>query len=335
MSESSLSIGFADLQVEVAAFLGYGRTSGNWTAEQDAEIESYVHSGVRRVYYPPTIQDPDNKITTSGYEWSWLKPTTTLTIQGGYGTGTITVVDGVVTLTEDGTFPSWAALGEITVAGISYTVATRDGDNQVTLDDVDVTAAAETSYRLNQLLYDLPDDFGRFASSLHYEPDQHRTSIQIGPVSQFLAMRASQTLSSDPWFAAVRFKSATPGATGSRQEIMFFPTPDESHTLYYEYEAYSGKLTDSLPYPLGGMQMVEVYIESCLSVAEVRGNDEPGIHTAEFSRLLIDAIVRDGKRGARHFGQMGHREYRDFDEYMFRRGYGAGTYSITYKGASV
>ena len=258
-----------------------------------------------------------------------------MSIQGGYGTGTIGIVSGVVTLSVAGTFPSWAAAGEITVGGISYTVNTRDGDNQVTLDDTSVDVDSGTDYRLNQLQYDLPDDFGRFASSLHYEPDQNRSAIQIISVSQFLSMRASQTLSGNPRFAAVRFKSATPAAIGSRQEVMFYPTPDESHTLYYEYEAYSGKLTDSLPYPLGGMQMVEVYIESCLSVAEVRGEDKPGIHSSEFARLLVDSIKRDQRRGARHFGQMGHREYKNFDEYMFRRGWGAGTYSITYKGGTV
>ncbi len=335
MSESSLSIGFADLQVEVGSFLGYGRTSGSWSAEQDTEIESFVHSGVRRVYYPPAITDGGSEITSAGYEWTWLKPTATLSIQGGYGTGTIEVTSGVVTLSVAGTFPSWAAAGEITVSGISYTVNTRDGDNQVTLDDTSLTVAALTDYRLNQLQYDLPDDFGRFASSLHYEPDQNRSAIQIISVSQFLAMRASQTLTGNPRYAAVRFKSATPAAIGSRQEVMFYPTPDEARTLYYEYEAYSGKLTDSLPYPLGGMQMAEVYIESCLSVAEVRGNDEPGLHSVEFSRLLVDAIKRDQKRGARHFGQMGHKEYRDFDDFMFRRGWGAGTYSVSYKGESI
>lgn len=334
MAESGLSIGFTDLEAEVGNFLGYGRASAPWTADQNTEIESYVHSGVRRVYYPPTVRDPDGEIITSGYEWSWLKPTTTLPIQRGYGTGTIEVASGVVTL-ADGTFPSWAALGEITVSGTSYTVDTRDGDSQVTLDDTSVTIASGTDYRLNQLVYDLPDDFGRFASSLHYEPDANRVSIQIIPVSRLLSLRSTQSLTGNPIYAAVRFKSATPAAIGSRQEVMFYPTPDEAHTLYYEYEAYSGKLTEELPYPLGGMQMAEVYIESCLSVAEVRGNDEPGFHTVEFGRLLIDSIRRDQKRGARHYGQMGHREFRDFDEYMFRRGWGAGTYQMTYKGVSI
>lgn len=326
MAESGLSIGFSDLQSETGFFLGYGRTSGDWSVAQASEIEGIVHSGVRRVYFPAAVNED-----TVGYDWSWLKPTTTLSIQGSYSTGTIAIASGVVTLT-DGTFPSWAADGEITVSGVSYAVDTRDGDTQVTLDDTSVTVASGTSYGLNQVYYDLPDDFGRFASELFYEPDQHLSPIMIVSVAQLLQLRASTTLSGNPKFVAVRFKSAMPAAIGSRQEALFYPTPDEEHTLYYEYEAYSGKLTDSLPYPLGGMQIVELYIESCLAVAEVRLNDEPGFHSGEFNRLLVDAIARDRKRGAKVFGQMGHKEQ---DSFTFRRGWGAGKYQISYKGTNL
>lgn len=326
MAESGLSIGFPDLQAEVGFFLGYSRTSGNWSVAQATEIESIVHSGVRRVYYPVAISEQ-----MSGYDWSWLKPTTTLSIQGSYATGTVEVASGVVTLT-DGTFPPWTASGEITISGTSYTVDTRDGDTQITLDDVSVDVDAGTSYGLNQLYYDLPDDFGRFASSLHYESDQNLAPIRLIPVSRLLALRASRATTGNPSFVAVRFKSATPAAVGSRQEALFYPSPDEAHTLYYEYEAYSGKLTDALPYPLGGMQMAEVYISSCLAVAEVRMNDTDGLHGREVVGLLVDAIARDRKRGARNYGQMGHREFKDFDEFMFRRGWGSGTYPISYHG---
>lgn len=326
MAESGLSIGYPELKSCVGFFLGYGRTSGDWSAAQKSEIESYIHSGVRRVYFPAAVDKG-----TIGYEWTWLKPTTTLSIQGPYVTGTIEIASGVVTLT-DGTFPSWTANGRITVSGASYTVDTRDGDSQATLDNTSVTVASGTSYSLSQMTYDLPDDFGRFASELFYEPDQHCSPILVISTAQVLQLRASTTLTGNPRFVAVRFKSATPAAIGSRQEALFYPTPGEAHTLYYEYEAYSGKLTDSLPYPLGGMQMAELYIESCLAVAEVRGDDEPGIHSGEFDRLLLDAIARDRKRGAKIFGQMGHKEH---TLSLFRRGWTAGTYPITYKGVQI
>lgn len=256
MSESSLSIGLPELQATVGFFLGYGRTSGNWSAAQLAEIMLVVQSGVRRVYYPPAVD-----ASTVGYEWSWLRPTTT-----------IDTVD-------------------------------EQGD------------------------YDLPDDFGRLISGFHFAEDTYRSSIPIVSIGALLERRSRGVISGTPKFAAVRYK-ASDGSGGQRQEVLLWPEPNEVWTLSYEYEAYSNSLSDSYPYPLGGMQLAELYMESCLSVAESRINDEPGQHTQQFGVLLIDAIARDRKRGARLFGQMGHVE-----GHVERRRHGdtGSSYDILYK----
>ncbi len=258
MAESTLSIGFPELQVEVGRFLGYGSTLANWTASQLAEINSLVQSGVRRVYYPPAVS-----ADTLGYEWSWLRPTKTLFI---------------------------------------------------------VAADAD---------YDLPDDFGRPNDAIYFPADQHRSSISIISVGKLLSMRAYASVSGTPKYAAIRYK-ASDGSVGQRQEILFYPTPDAALTLSYEYEAYSGALTTAYPYPLGGMQLAELYIESCLAVAESRFDDETqGLHSRDYGALLQDAIARDRKRGAHIFGQMGHRESVSV---VPRHGDTGSSYPITYKG---
>lgn len=325
--ESAMSLGWSDLKSEVGFFLKYGRDT--WTATQETEIEAIVHSGVRRAYYPPAMGE--GKERTAGYEWSWLRPSATLSLVAKYNTGTITVVAGVVTLTVAGTFPSWAAAGDLTVDGIQYSVNTRDGDNQVTLDDTSVTAAALSTYSLARSTYDLPDDYGRISGDFSYAPQEYLSGVRQVAVSEILAMRSASAQVGDPQFFATRFKSATPAAVGSRQEVLFFPEPDVAQTLYYEYEAYSGKLTDALPYPLGGMQMAEVYVESCLALAESRIEDAHGVHVAEFSALMLDAIARDKKKGAKIFGQMGHKSDNG-ETPEFRRGMVGGTYPITYGG---
>jgi len=327
MAESGLSVGFPELKVEVGFFLGYGRSG--WSSAQESEIEGLVQSGVRLVYYPPATGELIGA-NLVGYEWSWLRPTKSLSIVAYYSTGTVTIASGVVTLV-DGTFPSWAASGELSVNGSVYSIDTRDGDTQVTLDDTSVTVASAASYSVSQWTYDLPDDFGRCIGDIHYGPDEQLESIQIISVAQLLAMRASNTYVGYPRYAAIRYKSST-GATGQRQEVLFFPGPDVAKTLYYQYEAYSGALSDSYPYPLGGMQLAELYTESCLAVAERRINDESGYHNEQFGRLLLDAIARDRKRGARTYGQMGHRES---TESVYRHGWTGGDYPITYKGESI
>jgi len=326
LAESTLSLGWADLKSRVGFFLGYGRTVASFTAVQEAEVEEFVQSGVRLVYYPTALSAD---ATFAGYEWSWLRPTEVLDIYKPYAIGTVTIVAGVVTL-ADGTFPSWAADGELTIDGESYSVDTRDGDAQITLDNLTVTADAGSSYSLAQADYDLPDNFGRMIGRFNFPQDSNLSPVDVVSVGKLLSMRAGSLMSGSPSFVAIRYKSST-GATGQRQEALFYPDPDDDWTMLYEYEAYSGALSDALPYPLGGMQLAELYTESCLAVAEGRANDEPGVHSKLYESLLVDAIIRDRKRGAKNYGQMGHQDYQ-LEEGVFRRGYTGGTYPLTYRG---
>ena len=261
MAESGLSIGFTELIGETGKFLGYGyKAYASYSAAKQVELSGIVQSGVRRVYYPPAI----NK-DTLGYEWSWLRPTTTLSIESG----------------------------------------TAD--------------------------YDLPDDFGRLVGAFHYPEDKYLDSIAEVSVGKLLSMRSYASNTGSPKYVAVRFKTED-RTTGSRQEALFYPESDDDWTLLYEYEAYSGALSTSYPYPLGGMKFAELYIESCLAVAESRINDEIGNHAQQFQTLLIDAIARDRKHGAQFYGQMGHKESNAVE---FRRGWTGSTYPITYNGIEI
>ncbi len=113
---------------------------------------------------------------------------------------------------------------------------------------------------------------------------------------------------------------------------MLYPTPDAAYTLTYTYEKYSGALSGSNPYPLGGMKFAELYIESCLSAAEQSSDDTMGLHTALFQQLLADGIARDMKQGAQFFGDMGHTE----DSVRTpMHGETPGTYPITYNGSTL
>lgn len=260
MAESGLSLAYTELRQEVGYFLGYGRTIANWSTVEVEEIDLVVQAGVRRVYYPIAVNQE-----TIGYEWSWLRPTTTLTL-----------VDG----TSD---------------------------------------------------YDLPDDLGRLVGDLHFAADEQRPAIKIIAVGQILELRSTYDEEGAPRYAAIRFV-ASDGTVGSRQEILFWPEPDDAYVLSYQYEAYNGPLSAAAPYPLGGMQCAELFVESCLAVAESRMNDEAGLHNQQFQALLVDAIARDRKRGPKYFGNMGHRE--EAVE-RIRHGDTGSTYPITYDGVDV
>ena len=81
MAESELSIKYADLLAEVAAFLGYGSAPTAWTADQRTECDRYVQGGLRRFYSPPAVQGSE-----PGYSWSFLSPVVTLATVSGQET---------------------------------------------------------------------------------------------------------------------------------------------------------------------------------------------------------------------------------------------------------
>lgn len=78
--EPTLSLKVSDLQAEVGLFLGWGKgadfSDPAWTPRQQAVIESVVKSGLRQFYFPEPLDGQT-------YDWSFLKPVTTLTLADG------------------------------------------------------------------------------------------------------------------------------------------------------------------------------------------------------------------------------------------------------------
>lgn len=77
VSGDSLATTYSDLTDAVRLFLGYPSTMA---VAQAAEVDRHVQSGVRQFYYPPTAQGIE-----AGYEWSFLRPSTTITTADGDG----------------------------------------------------------------------------------------------------------------------------------------------------------------------------------------------------------------------------------------------------------
>ena len=328
MAESSLTISWLALQAEVGFFLGYGRTLANWSAAADAEVAICVQAGVRRVYYPPGA---------GGYEWSFLRPSASLYL-GASGT------DGVLSsgTFDSATFASWVTQGITTDDSVHITAPAANAEvlaiSSVAAGAITLTTTPDDATGLTFIIkrspadYDLPDNFNRLIGDLHFAAAEYRNGIVLVPIGTLEEMRAHDDQSNAPCFCAVRYKSSD-GTTGQRQEILFWPKPDVYYSLTYSFEAYTGQLTDTYAYPLGGMHLSELYTESCLAVAEQRINNEPGVHTQAYEMLLQDAVARDRKRGARFFGQMGGGE--DGDGRTFRRGSAKaadGAHQVTYNG---
>lgn len=261
MAESTLSISYTDLQAEVGDFLHKGQDPSAWSADETKRIDRIIQAGVRQFYYPPAMEGVE-----LGYQWSFMRPTTTL--------------------------------------------ATVDGTRA----------------------YDLPDNFSALVGELHYETDVFYTAVTHVSQAKMQELIEYSDDEDKPRHYTTRYKTST-GATGQRHEIVFWPTPDAAYTLTYRYEAYAGKIdAQTYPYPLGGMKYGECIIESCLSIAERRGNDEAGIHEQQFQRLLMAAVQLDRRNSASRYGMMGGQE--DHTQNRYRFGDHQTTYPISYNGST-
>lgn len=141
--------------------------------------------------------------------------------------------------------------------------------------------------------YDLPDDFGQVVGPIHFDNSEkqfHR--IRIVPESVIMAKRQISTQASSPQYAAIRSKSVSAGSY-QVYELLLYPTPDAVYTLHFRYALLPNKLSSTNTYPYGGAVHSETLLESCLSVAEERVNDERGMHYVAFMERLKASVDYD------------------------------------------
>ncbi len=286
MSESTLSAPHAELAAEIGHVLNYGRTYSSMTAAQQAEVDLLIEQAQRGFYFPPPLPNE-----AQAHSWSFLHPTTTLTTSAEYATGTVAIAAGVVTLSS-GTFPSWAASGELTVSGSTYAVSTRDGDTQVTLVDTSVTVTAGATYSLQRVVYDVPDAFGGIEGGMTYRSNLSG-SVRIPVVGEGhireLRSRPGQS-AGKPQVVAVRPKSGML-LTGQRFEFLLWPNADEAYILSYRYTYLADAIASSTTiYPLGGMAHSETMLASALYVAN-RYLQPFGEHTKQARAYFMERLA--------------------------------------------
>ena len=296
MAESTLSVDYDDLREEIAYFLGYGRSSANWSADQTSTISSVLKSGLRQFYNPPRLPSD-----ASAHQWNFMYPVTTLTT--GSTTGTM---DGTATTTltattsvfearmanPDSDFPTTVTF---TTSGTSYTISGYTSGTVVTLSSTASAEASGDTFTISsQRDYDLPDNFGAIHGKITYSSTNNYSSIPIIGEGQIRDLRRGATITSFPTHCAIRPKT-TDGTNGQRFEIMFYPAPDASYVLSYAYTPLTDVLDATYKYPYGGEIHGETILCSCLAVAEQRLEDQKGVKWQDFMDKLQTSIDLDRK----------------------------------------
>lgn len=299
VSESALTLSYDDLAKYVGHYLGYGRSSANWNTKQSDDVDAAIQDGYRQFLYPPPL--PGER---TAHTWNFLKlQTAQLATNAPQSTGTVTVTLDSTTVTLAGAnWPSWAASGELIIAGVAYQVATRSSNSVILLANAYPGAtAAGVSYQIVQSNYVLPDDYGSIDGPMVYADTNSYDKIAQTSVMQLLQDRQSVYITDRPYEFAIRPKAST-GATGQRFEALLYPAPAAAYVINYQKNPLvSAKLATSVnPYPLGGMAHSETVKQSCLAAAEALLNDQQGPKFADFMRLLTASVNHDRETGVAH-----------------------------------
>ena len=290
MAESTLSVDYTVLRRTIGRYLGWDRNPTAWATDETADGDDIIEAALRQFY--------------TAYDWSFMYPVAKLVTDASFTTGTIGITTGTVELTGT-TWPSWliaatATDATISVAGVTYDVATRtDGDTLELVDSSVTGIATGTSYTLGRESYVLPDDFGALYGPFVMRPG---TTTYFGPItsvpqSQILQAKQRSEYFNAPSNYAIRPK-AYDATDGQRHEVLFWPTPDANYEMTYQYYANPNKLTTSNKYPLGGMAHSETITLSCLSKAEQALNDGvtngiPDYYANKYRESLATSIVFD------------------------------------------
>jgi len=279
-----MTVSYTNLLARVGRFL-FGQRSG-YSDSETSDIEDCIQDGLRTVY--------------AAHDWSFFKPVKDITTTAPYTTGTITVVNGVVTLAT-GTFPSWAADGLLKADNGYYSVATRDGDSQVTLDDTTLDADAGTTYELARPEIPLDASFEAIAgdSDLTYYPDQNELYPPVR-MRHDSAIRTWQQ--DDPYFDRPIYYSVRTvefdSTVGSRKVLAFYPAPDAAYILRVPMILRPTMIDADNPYPVGGETLAVVITEACLAAAEHNLDDAEAVHNKRFVELLPLAIRADQEKSS-------------------------------------
>jgi len=277
---------YSSLVSRVGHYLFGAEAGAAFSPDQLTRIGYCISDGLRRVY--------------SAHEWSFFKPLVDVTTTAPYATGTVTVAAGVVTL-AGGTFPSWVANGIIRLASKYYSVASRQSNSQVTLDDTTVTVSSASAYQIART--DIPMDvaFDSIANdsdlTFYPGPDQWYPSVRQRHDTTVRKLETENTEFGRPSFYSVRTDRFDP-TVGSRKSLAFYPAPDAAYVLRVPMILRPVDLSEANPYPIGGEMLSQVILEACLASAEHNYEEREHVHEKRFLELIALAIRNDQDRSS-------------------------------------
>jgi hypothetical protein len=226
--------------------------------------------------------------------WSFLQPSLgTLELHAAYTTGTISSSSTTVTLTT-GTWPSWAASGELWADDVWHTIASRSSDSQIVLDTAPTTAFSSDTFSLQHREYALPDDFGGMNEPFSYRKDQYSPWQALIKINEAMIRGMEGEPEVADWPAYFAIVTIAPTTTSEQKRAaLFYPMTSATRQLWYRYVAEPSTAIDGTTvYAYGDAQYMDLLRLSCLDVALQTLYSDNSKHEA-FERSLAAAVSHD------------------------------------------
>lgn len=290
MAESTSSLVYETYRIEIAHYLGYGRTAASWSDAQRAAITSCLNSGLRQFY------------VQGAWEWSFMREIATMvlwadvvvdsavTLSGGsYADPVTTLTASAATFYPEMVGRSIVITGVDTFVIVAYTSTT----------EIDVTgdasgASSATFSIASAGLYRLPDDCQDVEGAITFAAETgERTMIQK-PEEWMRGKRQWEGSTTGPPLYWAMIPAAFAEATGQRWDLSMWPTSDDNYTVTYR-KLVNPDVLAAAQFVRGGMAHTETILESCLAIAEARYDDNQGIHKGLYEEKLQESISVDAR----------------------------------------
>lgn len=268
------------LASELGRVMEIGANPSLWTWSEQEAVRSAINRGVIEVLKPAMTGNPRHR----GHRWSFLSSFQNLVTSEPYTTGTVTIVDGVVTL-AGGTWPSWAAQGTLSLSGQMYLVASRDSSTQLTLENLDVDAAALTTYSLGRERYTLPSNLSALEpTNFTFEPGRGYPPADIVHMDRLKQERRFGIYSSYPFMVSLA-NHAPDGSAVTSRYLWLWPVPNAVYNLQYRVRHLPSAI-DEGQYPPGGIELSTTYLAAAKAMHDAK-------YQPEFLSVLSSAIDQD------------------------------------------
>ncbi len=277
---ASLSIDNDEIYARLAMQMGINRDNGEWSPTNQTDAERIIRSGRRKLF--------------SAHDWSFLEIHHDINVVAPQDDGTITVVDGVVTLTG-ATFPSTAVGQHIAFDGAIYRIGVYTDSTHVTLENTTVDADALTTYKLYTTRYALPTNFSAIVGPFTIENSEvvaDMAELPVLPEHQIRGTLSNKNAYSARPVAFAVFHTVDEETGIASHFVDMYPLPDQAYLATARVRILPGDALSEDEDVCSG-EYAELLLEAILAACEQLYNDAPGIHTELFAKMLPDFIRKD------------------------------------------